>query len=63
MGLIGPDWFSWAAGCCGLAEIRGEMKGREQTSRRWAESSHRPKIREGIGEETRISFYFQKIFS
>jgi hypothetical protein len=40
-----------------LAEIRGEMKGREQTSR-WAESSHRPKIREGIGEETRISFYF-----
>jgi hypothetical protein len=61
-GLIGPDWFSWAAGCCGLAEIRGEMKGREQTSR-WAESIHWPTIREGIGEETRISFYFQKIFS
>jgi hypothetical protein len=38
-GLIGPDWFSWAAGCCCLAEIRGEMKGREQTSRRWGESS------------------------
>jgi hypothetical protein len=46
-----------------LAEIRGEMKGREQTSRRWAESSHGPKIREGIGEEKRISFFiFRKYF-
>jgi hypothetical protein len=33
-GLIGLDWFSRAAGCCCLAEIRGEMKGWEQTSRR-----------------------------